>query len=289
MKQSLLNIAVCLVICSSVLAQNALNRIPFTQKNSKYQEPMQVMMECRLENASLAIGQVVTSTTFSNCCRGYITNGTVTLITNNGTAQPTVGGSTAVENQDGFFVNTVTSPTDGGTKNFLFQCNGADIYPKFTFSVQPVVVVLGVEMMFSNWTGASGQWYDTLRIGQAPYNILNFSDGGEVPPKPSINVHTPEGVGLNILIQTNVWYEIMMIYDAPNDYGGVAVFEKSPSGQYTFRGESLNPMASADTPADSIWFTQFDDHGATGGDIRYNNYWMTTNRNDYLLRRFPKY
>jgi hypothetical protein len=87
-------------------------------------------------------------------------------------------------------------------------------------------------------------------------------------------------------------YQIVVMRDGPQSRAAMSVYLKQPQG-YKFVGESFLLMTTnAGSPlVENIWFMQHDDHGeaSQGGTIRYNNYWMTTNREVYTSRWFPRY
>ena len=282
------------------------------QPNTIAPIPIQVWGEGRVENLSpntTLTDNAGAGGNYSNLFAGHwCTNGTWILYTNGGTTKPSVITADPFENLYGFFMPTVTQPiktVPATNQVFYYQCDlGGDVCPKFTYSNNgggpdgPVVMVAGFTLSVSNWTGATARGYDTFRIGQSPYIIVQFND--DQFQFTGVNhfllAHTPDGpqVGDYVAVLDNgEVYIILVLFDQPNSIGRVAVIQKLRSGRYRRVGESYLAMTGSTEGANVIFFGQHDDHSpasGTPGKIRLGNFFMvSTNREDYFNLVFPRY
>lgn len=273
--------------------------------NTRAPMPIQVMGEGRLEN--LQPGTTLNKNNISNLFKGWWqTNGTWDMYTNGGATAPTIQTALASEDKYGFYIPTVSSPTNmpASNHNFYYDCAlGGDVCPQFTItsSLRPTVMVIGFTITVSNWTGSTFRGYDTVRMGQSPYVICQFNDDPSQFPQAGPNgnivlVHTPDGAGVGggvVVFDNNEIYDCMMLRDGPNTAAALSVYQRV-SGSYKFVGESrLGLTTNGGSPAvENIFFGQNDDHSpasGTPGKIRLSNFWMTTNREAYYNRQFPTY
>lgn len=276
------------------------------QANTLSPVPIQVMGEGRLTNIAVGtglVGQPIANV--SNSFSGYWqTNATWGWYTNSqATGAPVVGAIVSLERQVGFYQPTVSTPNDDNAKNWLTRCASGsnDICPQATFKnagLRPVVMVMGFQLIASNWSGLSFRGYDVVRMGQSPYVICQLNDNLSDVPATGIAlwVHTPDGAGVGgavVVLDNGEIYQCMLLYDAFQDKGALRVYQKLTNGRYLYKGESLLPL-TASTAAENVFLSMHDDHSPldpTGppGDIRVSHFWMSTNREIFYNNQFPPY
>lgn len=306
MKTMMSSVGVLIVILVLSLSVDQKASSQPSRPNTFAPVPIQVMGDCRMTNFALGTGLIGESfANISNNFTGWIqTNITFGWVTNSSgaTGAPIVGALTTLEKGVGFYEPGVTQPqsiTDPNAMNWLSRgTHGSnDIGLVGTFKVQPMVLVFGATISFSNWNGGTFRGWDIIRIGQSPYAIMQLNDNSSDHPKTGIAlwVHTPDApqTGSPVTIVDNgEVYMVMLLYDGHNDYGAVRVAQKLTNGRLLHKGESKLPMAGAGTAA-NVWFSLHDDHSGlfvdAAGDIRVSHYWFSTNREIFLNSQFPAY
>ena len=287
-----------LLFISACLFGQRFGGAPSSQPNTLASVPMQVMGEGIVSN--LAIGAELSTANISNCFKGFWqTNCTWAMVTNAGTTPIKTDAVTPVAKLNGYFMPTVTTPNENRSIGFLYTSVGTpDIFPKATFKSGslPAILIVGFQLSISNWDATTFAADDMFRIGQDPYCIVQFGDGAEVSGKQTILCHSPDGAGIGspvILLDNGETYHVVVMANGPRAFAGMRVFQKLPSGQWKYNGESyLSMTTNSGSPLrENIWFTQHDDHAeaSAGGQIRYNNFWMTTNISVWDDKWFPRY
>ena len=285
----------------------------FGQGNTRAPLPIQVMEEGKATNFAVGthlITHLGTTNILSNMFKGYIkTNATWILYSNSITTTGSIIIDTAVRDQKkyGYFMPTVTQPVDDINNHTWLSkhirgSNDICVQATFKAGLRPSVLVLGFTLSISNWTPTgtttTGKGFDLMRIGQSPYVICQFGDSSEITDQLTLQIHTPAtaGVGVPVIILDNgEIYEVMFIYDAPNDKASLRVFQQLPNGRYQFKGESNLPITGSPVAAENVFFGVSDDHSgwnfssSIGGDFRISNIWGTTNRSVFYDSMFLTY
>jgi len=229
----------------------------------------------RLENST--DNTVVTATIADN---GFIgdTDGTWSLVNAGGSGQPTVQTVQDVF-VPGLQLSDGSGYGDSGTRIWEYDNNtDVDIYPKYTFTSAKSSFVFGYCFKISGWSGATFGSYDSWRVGQSPYCIVNFDDNFGIHPK--LGCHTPDGVGNQIAIDNDVWYWITGIF-RPGDASNCE-FKVYVLSDMSLVGTSVK--TSDPGTVDHIRFCENDNHGNTGGGkFYYDNFCWTYSSSDYPL------
>jgi|GEM_PF-4410710 hypothetical protein len=253
---------------------------------------IQVMGEGRL--AGLAVGTDISSGNVSSLFNGYWqTNATWAVVTaqlNSASTLVKIATNAFGENQSLFFMPTVTQPITLGDCSFIYNSlNTNDVYPICTFKTanKPAVLIVGFELMISNWDATTFAADDMFRIGQDPFTVFQFGDGTEISGRQTMLIHTSAaGLGRPITILDNgEVYQCVIMANGPRAIGAARIWQKLLNGRKKFLGESFltNPTNSGDALIGNVFFTMHDDHGegtaqpSGGGKLFYSHYWMSTN------------
>lgn len=287
------------LICPIIVFGQRFGGSPYRSPNTLVPVPLQVMGEGIVSN--LAIGTSLQTANISNCFRGYWqTNCTWDMVTNSGTTTLKTDALLSTMKVNGYFMPTVTQPSENRDIGFIYTSVGTpDIFPKATFKtgLRPAILICGFELSISNWDASTFAADDMFRIGQDPYCIVQFGDGAEVSGKQTILCHSPDGAGIGspvILLDNGETYHVVVMANGPRAFAGMRVWQRINSNNgWQYKGESyLSMTTNSGSPLrENIWFTQHDDHAeaSNGGQIRYNNYWMTTNVSVWDNFQFPVY
>lgn len=283
------------------------------QGNTYAQQPIQVMEEGKATNFAVGTHLIThfgTTNILSNMFKGFLkTNCTWILYSNsvNNTGSIIIDTALPSEKKYGYFMPTVTQPVDDiNTHTWLSKhvrgSNDVCVQATFKAGLRPSVLVVGFSLSISNWTPTgtttTGKGFDLMRIGQSPYVICQFGDSSEITDQLTLQIHTPAsaGVGVPVIILDNgEIYEVMFMYDAPNDKAALRVFQRLSSGRYIFKGESLLPITGSPAAAENVFIGCSDDHSgwnfssSIGGDFRWWGWWASTNRAVFYSSQFPTY
>ncbi len=304
---------IALSICPLIVWGQRFGGYSPKQPNTLAPIPMQVMEEGKATNFAVGthlITHMGTTNILSNMFKGFIkTNATWILYSNsvNNTGSIIIDTVLANQSKYGYFMPTVTDPVnDINNHTWLSKhargSNDVCVQATFKAGLRPSVLVMGCTLSISNWTPTgtttTGKGFDLMRIGQSPYVILQFGDSSEIVDQLTLQIHTPAtaGVGVPVIILDNgEVYEVMFIYDAPNDKASLRVWQRLSNGRYQFKGESNLPITDTPLAAENVFIGVSDDHSgwnfssSIGGDFRLSNIWASTNRAIFYSSMFPTY
>jgi hypothetical protein len=244
----------------------------------------------RLENSTA--GTSVTSTIADN---GFVgdTDGTWSFVTVAGSTWPQVQ-TTQTIFEDGVQISGGTGLGDSGsTRYYMFVNDGADRYPKYTFTVVKSTVVWGFNLVVSNFTGGSGLYANIFQVGVSPYQRISFSanqdEFGGCVTCYGIATHTGLGTGTYINITNMIPYRIVGKFDGAGNSTELKIYAIAGPGSYVLIGTSTRAGDGAGT-ANEIRLTNEDDHDdITNGVWRQDNYMWSYTASDYPAGMLPNF